>query len=87
MRSFDVWRRSESPQGVARYRCFEDLITGMFCVQSYDFYPLSITTKGMAESDKQFVELLIEQSPFERSGSFESIDAAIADHDSTFSEE
>jgi len=34
--------------------------------------------------EKQFIELLVEQSPFERSGSFASLEEAISDFDKSF---
>jgi hypothetical protein len=80
-RSFDVWKRIQSPKGVQRYRCFEDLASRKFCVQSSDFYRNPVTLQAVSELEKQFIELLIEQSPFERSGGFSSIEAAIEDHD------
>lgn len=84
MRSFDVWRHSESPKGVTRYRCFEHLGNRMFCVQNSDFYPKGLSPGDFTQLDKQFVELLLEEDPFSRSGSFSLVEDAIKDHDETF---
>jgi hypothetical protein len=84
-RSFDIWKTIDQEQMV-RYRCFEDLESGKFCVQSADFFRLPIGMERLALLEKQFLELLIEESPFSRSGVFDSIQEAIANHDSEFSE-
>ncbi len=82
-RSFDVWKKTSTAR-LVRYRCFEDTDTGKFCVQSADFYNLPIQTERLVNSEKQFVELLIEESPFVRSGAFDSVEEAISRHDSEF---
>jgi hypothetical protein len=82
-RSFDVWRR-RGTHTLARYRCFEDCSTGRFCVQSADFYRLPVTNEQVQSLEKQFIELLMDQSPFERSESFASIEEAIRNHDEFF---
>jgi hypothetical protein len=82
-KSFDVWKKTSTAQ-LVRYRCFEDTDTRKFCVQSADFYNLPIQTERLVQLEKQFIELMIEQSPFERSGSFDSVEEAIAHHDSEF---
>ncbi|MGO9335955.1 MAG: hypothetical protein ACLPY1_00445 [Terracidiphilus sp.] len=38
----------------------------------------------MLQLEKQFIELLIEESPFARSGSFASIQEAITNFDASF---
>jgi hypothetical protein len=40
--------------------------------------------KQVADLDRQYLELLAEQAPDERSGSFDSLEAAIAAHDRDF---
>lgn len=84
-RSFDVWKRKDASQ-LVRYRCFEDLANGTFCVQSSDFYQQPIQLDRLIQSDRQFLELLVEESPFSRAGSFISIEQAIEAHESTFNE-
>jgi hypothetical protein len=82
-RAFDVWKRKGSDE-VIRYRCFENLSTGMFCVQSADFYQSPVSVDRISQLEKQLIELLLEQSPIKRSGSFATIEEAIADHDKSF---
>jgi hypothetical protein len=83
LKSFDVWRRRD-PQTLVRYRCFEDCSTGRFCVQSADFYRLPVTNERISYLENQFIELLMNQSPFERVQSFASIEEAISSHDESF---
>lgn len=81
-RAFDVWKRTGSD--LIRYRCFEVLPGNRFCVQSADFYSEMDQPAQNAFLDRQFKELLSEQSPDLRSGSFATIEEAIAAHDAAF---
>jgi hypothetical protein len=81
--AIDVWRRI-SPKRVTRYRCFKNLSSGRYSVQSADFYQMPFQPKQAANLDRQSAELIAEQSPDERAGSFESIEAAIEAHDRDF---
>lgn len=81
--SFDMWKRISATQ-LVRYRCFQDLTSRRYSVQSGDFYRIPFDPKQATDSEKQHVELLAEQAPDERAGSFESIDAAIEAHDRDF---
>jgi len=83
IRAFDVWKRKQSGEAV-RYRCFEDLSIHKFCVQSADFYRLPLSNDHVEQLERQFLELLIEQSPFDRTSAFETIGEAIAAHDASF---
>jgi hypothetical protein len=78
-RAFDVWKR-EGTQTIVRYRCFENLGTGGFCVQSADFYRSPVTEERMNELQGQYIELLLQESPFKRAGSFATVEEAIRDH-------
>ncbi len=82
-RAFDVWKR-KGKDGLVRYRCFEDRSSGQFCVQSADFYQPPVAVDRLLQLEKQFIELLLEESPFSRSGSFATVEEAIADHDASF---
>lgn len=82
-RAFDVWKR-KGPHGLVRYRCFEDRSNGQFCVQSADFYQSPISVDRWSQLEKQFIELLLEESPTARSGSFPTVEEAITDHDTSF---
>jgi hypothetical protein len=86
IKSFDVWKKKGSAQ-LVRYRCFEDVTSRTFSVQSADFFELPIQMERLVQLEKQFLELMIEESPFTRSGSFDSIEDAIAHHDSEFLED
>ena len=79
MESIDIWERREDGTAV-RYRCFRDLETERFCVQSADFYRSSMSSGDVLKLDKQFVELLVEDDPFSRSESYASIGQAIEAH-------
>jgi hypothetical protein len=81
-RAIDVWRRR--PNGVIRYRCFEVLASGRFCVQSADFFSLPVDKQRGDFSDRLFQELLIEQARDERTATFSTLEEAIAGHDRDF---
>jgi hypothetical protein len=83
VRAFDVWKRGDE-NSLVRYRCFEDMRTGQFCVQSADFYQSPVTEERISQLEKQFIELILEEHPFSRSGSFGTIEEAIADHEASF---
>jgi hypothetical protein len=84
-KTIDVWKRSD---GVAvRYRCFELIPGGQFCVQSADFYPLSSDRAKDYFLERQLAELFLEQAPNDRSGTFETLEEAIAFHDREFGSE
>ena len=81
--AFDVWKRISKTRAV-RYRCFRDLSSGRFSVQSADFYGVPLDPKRVVDLDKQYVELFAEQDPDERGGRFDSVEAAIEAHDKDF---
>jgi hypothetical protein len=81
-KAIDVWRRDGDR--AKRYRCFEVISTGRFCVQSADFYPISNDTPQREFHERQFVELFLSQPPDERSTTFDSLADAIAHHDREF---
>jgi len=83
LRSLDIWERKDA-KTLMRYRCFEDLVTGQFCVQNVDYYRLPVSGDYLMQMEKQFIELLTEEDPFSRSGSFRSLQEAIADHNAMF---
>jgi hypothetical protein len=82
-RAFDVWKRI-SAKHLVRYRCFQELTSRRYSVQSADFYRIPFDPKQATDLDQQHVELLVEQAPDERAGSFESIEVAIEAHDRDF---
>ena len=83
-RYIDVWKRVNDTT-VVRYRCFQRIKDNGYCVQSADYYSTPIDHKKIEELDTQFLELLIEQDPDERSGIYETLEEAIAMHEKEFS--
>jgi hypothetical protein len=83
--AIDVWRRL-SPARVVRYRCFRNVSSGRYSVQSADFYNNPLDSQQAARMERQYMELMAEQAPDERADSFESVEAAIEAHERDFSE-
>jgi hypothetical protein len=67
-----------------RYRCFEVLALGRFCVQSADFLSLPVETSRLELLERQYLELLGEAAPDEREQTHESLGAAIQMHQRAF---
>jgi len=82
-KSFDVWVY-EQDESAARYRCFEILETGKFCVQSKDIYRQAVSPSLVDQLDLQFLELLLEERPDVRSGTFDFVAEAIRAHEESF---
>jgi len=80
--SIEVWKRVDERTAI-RYRCFRSLGTGKYSV-SADFYQLPLDPARIPTLDEQYIELFIEQPPDVRSGSFDTIEEAIAAHDDEF---
>lgn len=81
--AIDVWKRV-SARELVRYRCFRNLATNRYSVQSADFYRIPLDQPQTGNLEKQFYELLAEQAPDERAESFDSIEEAIAAHEREF---
>jgi len=77
--AIDIYKRAKSE--VVRYRCFQVIPSGRYCVQSADFYRPS---SDSAYLDNQHIQLLIDQAPDERSPTFATLEEAIAYHDTEF---
>jgi hypothetical protein len=82
-REISVWKRIGDKRAV-RFRCFEELQSHLFCVQSADFYSLPLNADVAAHSDRQFLELFMEEEPAARSGGFATVEEAIAAHEKEF---
>ena len=80
-RSLDVWERRDDV--LVRYRCFEDLGTARFWVQSADFYRDASDDKRRAWLEKEFIAVLAESTPTEKD-LFDSLKEAIARHKTEF---
>jgi hypothetical protein len=81
--AINVWKRISAVEVVC-YRCFKDLETNLYSVQSADFYRLPLNQAQTANLERQYVELLAEQSPDERDTGFASLKEAIAAHNRDF---
>ncbi len=79
-----IWKR-KGEGVVVLYRCFQSLAGGKFAVQSADFFKLPVDIERLQQSEKQFLELLLEVPPSERCDWFDSLEEAIAAHDNEFS--
>jgi hypothetical protein len=78
-----IWKRIDGKTAI-HFRCFEDIASHLFCVQSADFYTLPETVNARAGFDRQFVELFIEDEPIERGEWFATVEEAIAAHERVF---
>ncbi|MBX7220589.1 MAG: hypothetical protein K1Y36_11635 [Blastocatellia bacterium] len=81
--AIDIWIRKDE-ETLVRYRCFQVLPLGKFCVQSADFYRQPFDQVQSIQLEKQFLELFLEEAPEIRSGLFESLEAAIQAHEEIF---
>lgn len=81
--AINVWRRADD-QTLACYRCFRDLRSGRYAVQSADFYPAAFDGVRTQFLEKQYLDLLRAQDPFEREQGFDSLEDAIRAHDLQF---
>jgi hypothetical protein len=79
----DVWAHMSETQAV-RFRCFQNLHTGMYSVQSSDFYSLPLASERIAQHEHQHAALFIETPPDRRSGAFPTLKAAIDAHMASF---
>jgi hypothetical protein len=74
-----VWKRVSDSELIL-YRCFKNLATGRYCVQSADFYRLPMNAKQVAFLEENFLRLFAAASPEERSNSFATLEEAIREH-------
>ena len=78
-----IWK-CVAEKAAVRYRCLMNSATKKICVQSADFYRLPVTQEQVLQFQARFVELFCECDPSERSGSFDSVEEAIAAHERSF---
>ncbi len=83
--AFDVWRRDD-PKVLKRYRCFRLVPGGGYCVQSADYYRPPWGATGERDFDSQFLELLSEAAPDQRSAVYPTLEEAIAAFDRDFAD-
>jgi hypothetical protein len=82
-RQLSVWKRIDDKSAV-RFRCLEAMDSHLFGIQSADFHTLPLKAEVVANSDRQFVELLVEIEPAERCSWYTSLVDAIAAHEESF---
>jgi len=82
-RAVEVWAHMSESQAV-RFRCFQNLRTGMFSVQSSDFYALPVNPERFRQHEEQYLQLFIESPPDKRSSAFPTLEAAIEAHIASF---
>jgi hypothetical protein len=81
--AIDVWKRV-SENELIRYRCFKNLQTRKYSVQSSDFYRFPLDLNRSSFLEKQYLELLASDAPDERNAGFETLSEAIEAHDREF---
>ncbi len=83
-KTIEVWRKVGNIRAV-RYRCFQSVKSGKYSVQSADFYSHGGESPEREHAlNRQLVELFVEQSPEERSGGYDTLEAAIEAHEAEF---
>lgn len=82
-RRFDVFVRRDS-ETVVVYRCFEDLDSRRFSIQSADRMKRPFDAEQSNQHVTQLFELFAEESPESRSGSFPTVAEAILDFEQSF---
>ena len=80
-RYIPVWKRTATE--IVLYRCFE--VPGLgFSVQSADYFQVTNLSGDMERSEKQFLELLLEEAPELRSKPEATVELAIKRFDEDF---
>jgi hypothetical protein len=81
-RYIPVWRRES--HAVKLYRCFEMLDGRGYVVQSADYFYAKTYRESIPQSERQFLELLLEEFPEERITPKPSLEEAIQYFESCF---
>jgi hypothetical protein len=82
--AINVWRR-KAELGLMCYRCFRNLRSNKYVVQSSDSYSWPIDKARANFFEGQYLDLLRAEDPDTRSPSFDSLEEAIRAHDLQFS--
>lgn len=85
-KAIDIWKKIDDVTAV-RYRCFQRITDGQFCVQSADYYHLPANENQVRTLDRQFLELFIEESPDQRSSLHRTLEEAIAQYELEFADD
>lgn len=70
---------------VTIYRCFEDLISKKFYVQSKDSFYTPIDIDQLNSSNMHLIELFVDQEPRNRDKGYDNLQAAIENFEKDFS--
>jgi hypothetical protein len=81
----EVWQRRE--KDLVRYVCLKSLDMDKYAVLKADFFRSSSKAGDFDDFERQFIELMIEQSPAERCSWFDSVLEAVSAHDTYFGNE
>lgn len=82
-RQVPVWGRISARKAVI-YICFENLSTGLFCVQSADFFDAPMDPGQFDQHVRWMMDLFTDVDPHDRCGWFADLADAIAAHDDAF---
>ncbi len=82
-KTIDVWKRIDDKSAV-KYRCFQIAGENKYCVQNADFFHHPIDEKQLYASEKNCIELFIEDLPQKRTKMYSSLKEAIENHDIEF---
>ncbi len=83
-KEINVWKRVDD-NVLLKYRCFQVLPEGKYCVQNADFYRLPLDKIDSDDFNNQYLELLAQDSPLERGGKlYDSLEEAVSAHDADF---
>lgn len=80
----DVWKKVDD-KCLIRFRCYELLGEGKFCVQSADYFYPPISSEQMLVAENRQVELFLDVDPTERSETYSTLEEAIIAHEADFS--
>jgi hypothetical protein len=75
-RQINIFKRIDETN-IVIFRCFERLDVNKFCVQSADYFSLPINDSQLKNSEKQLLELFIEEIPDNRSDLHHTIEEAV----------
>jgi hypothetical protein len=84
-KKIDVWKKIDD-KCVVRFRCYELIGEGEFCVQSADYFYYPISNEQLIKSENQQLELFLDIDPTERSETFSTLEEAILAHEAEFAE-
>lgn len=79
----NIWNRISESEAVC-YRIFKKMGHDIYFVQSKDFFKIPIDKTQLVNSEKQLIELFIEEDLSDRENGFNSIEAAISEFDKDF---